>query len=215
MTRLLNCDEEIPSEFYIFVSTLNPITAHNLWVSKSFFSGAFSSLEFSGIREKYINGTIKYLPYAPCKMDEIAISPYCITAINDYRIEYDVETCRERNYSKYPSRLSAVYAFGDYKTCEIVSRKYGWELNTVKRFKLLNHPLNRVVKVNMEHVSLARHAYKVSMINTEGIEHIWRQYWSGRGNIQMELPAEDFSRKVYESGLIWEYLIEGRVHLIE
>lgn len=142
-------------------------------------------------------------------MDNKALSPYFLTAINDYRIEYDAEMHRMAKHSLYPSRLSSIYAFSDMNTCHQVSMKYGWPLNSVKKFRLKENPFNRVIKVNMEHVSLARLAYKISMITN--VSCIWESYWSGIGNIMLELPEAGGGRKRYESGVIWEYLIEGCV----
>ena len=99
-------------------------------------------------------------------------------------------------------------------TCKLVSKKYGWDLSSVRRFTLLESPLNRVVKVNMEHVSLSRHAYKVASM--QNVEKIWNAYWTGVGNIQMELPdGPGFSRNKYDSGEIWEYLVEGCLQPVE
>lgn len=53
--------------------------------------------------------------------DNRSPSPYMLSAINDYRIEYDAEVFREKNYLLYPSRLSALYAFGDLETSKYVS----------------------------------------------------------------------------------------------
>jgi hypothetical protein len=103
----------------------------------------------------------------------VALSPYFLTAINNYRIEYDAEVHRERFHSIYPSRLSAIYAFADYETCIAVNKKYDWPLSEAHRFRLIEHPLNRVVKVNME------------------------------------------QRQNFDSGVIWEYLIEGAVERIK
>jgi hypothetical protein len=61
----------------------------------------------------------------------------------------------------------------------------------------------------MEHVSLARHAYKVSMI--QDADKLWASYWSGVGTIVLELPVAGHERKSYESGVIWEYLVDGAV----
>ena len=210
--ELLNIKEEYPSKFYIFVNTLNPMTEHNFKLSGRFTSGAFGGLFDQKTLKKYITGEIRYLPYESCQMDDMALSPYFLTAINDYRIEYDAEVFRKKYYPLYPSRLSAIYAFGDYESCKKASKAHGWDLSTVQKFKLIEHPLNRVVKVNMEHVSLARHAYKVSML--QNIETLWKNYWIGSGNITVELPASNFSRKTFDSGKIWEYLIEGAVEHI-
>lgn len=211
--KLMNIDEDVPSEFFIFVNELNPMTQHNFHLIGKFFSAAFASLDLPGILPKYQNGSLRYLPYEPCKSDEMALSPYFLSAINDYRIEYDIEVYREKHYPFFPSRLSAIYAFASMDACLEVNRRYGWPLETVQRFKLIDHPLNRVVKVNMEHVSLARHAYKVTHL--EETDRLWQGYWSGAGNIAVQLPTPGFARKTYESVEIWEYLIEGVVEHID
>ena len=187
--------------------------SHNFNLIGQFSSGAFSSASLGDeYLQKYLKGEFRYLPYEPAQIDAIILSPYFMTAINDYRIEYDAEIYREKHYPLYPSRFSAIYAFGDYEACVSINEKYGWPLTEVKKFKLLDHPLNRVVKVNMEHVSLARHAYKVSML--EDVDGLWAGYWSAFDNLVLELPASGHQRKTYESGVIWEYLIEGAVQKI-
>jgi len=214
MPKLINIDEEVPSEFFIFVNKLNPMTYHNFNLIGQFSSGAFSSTSLGGeYLQKYLNGKFRYLPYEPARMDAMMLSPYFLTAINDYRIEYDAEVYREKHYSLYPSRLSAIYAFSDYEACTSVNKKYGWPLAEVHRFKLLDHPLNRVAKVNMEHVSLARQAYKVSKL--QDVDRLWAGYWSGFDEIILELPSTNFKREQYNSGVIWEYLIEGIVERIK
>lgn len=213
MAKLINIDEEIPSEFFIFVNQLSPMTYHNFNLIGQFSSGAFTTASFGPeFLQKYLNGSFRYLPYQPVPMDAVALSPYFLTAINDYRIEYDAEVYRERYLPLYPSRLSAIYAFGDTATRDEVSRKYGWPLTQVHRFKLVDSPLNRVAKVNMEIVSLARHAYKISAFQDP--ELLWTRYWSSAGNVTLELPTPDFQRREYDSGIIWEYLIEGTVRRI-
>lgn len=209
MPRLMNVDEPVPNEFFIFVNQLNPITAHNFRLSGRFASAAFNSLELPGFLPKYLNGKVRYLPYEPCPMEPMALSPYFLTAINEYRIEYDIEVYRERHCNLFPSRFSALYAFASEEACVEVNRRFGWPLERRRRFKLLDNPLNRVVKVNMQHVSLARHAYKASQF--EGTDQLWSDYWSGVGDIEMSLPAPGFKTETAASGVIWEYLIEGVV----
>lgn len=212
--KLINIDEKIPDTFYIFVNQYNPMTEHNFKITKTFTSGAVNSCSLSeDFAKKYYSGTAKYLPYEPCKHDNISPSPYLLSSINDYRIEYDAEMFREINCPLYPSRLSALYAFGDLDSCHIVSEKYKWDINSVKKFKLNEWPLTRIAKVNMEHVSLLRHAYRVSKLSE--IDQLWSNYWSGYGEITMELPSAGFERTQYSSGIIWEYLIEGIVENIE
>jgi hypothetical protein len=198
---------------YIFVNQLNPTTEHNFKLIGQFSSAAFGSIGDPGFLKKYTEGSVRYLPYEPCQMDQLAISPFFLTAINEYRVEYDAEVFRERHAGLLPSRLSALYAFGDYESCKLVSAKYGWPLHSVQRFGLLPHPLNRVAKVNMEHVSLARHAYRTASL--QDVDAVWQSYWSGDANCAFTLPSAGFSRKTYESGTIWEYLLEGTVEHLD
>ncbi len=120
--KLFNLNEDIPDEFYIFVNQMNPITHHNFTVTKTFTSSAVSCIEIDkSFIKKFINWTARYLPFEPCQSDNRSPSPYMLSAINDYKIEYDAEVFREKNYPLYPSRLSALYAFGDLETSKYVS----------------------------------------------------------------------------------------------
>lgn len=198
MGRLMNLNLEYPTEFFIFCNRYNPITVHNLTFTKTFKSAAFTNCSISDeFLKQYLDGSVNYLPFSPTKRDCNVLSPYCLTAMNDYRIEYDAEICRNAYYPKYPSRLSAVYAFGDFETCKKVVAKYHWDLSTVKKFKLIDTPLIRVIKVNMEIVSLARYAYRISYSDENNLEYLWKHYWNGSGNIQMELPDTNFSRTIH------------------
>ena len=214
--RLINIYEEAPEEFYIFVDHSNLITAHNFKFTKTFSSGAASSCDLdTNFEKKYKDGSAKYLPYKLSEIDTLSPSLYLLSAINNYRIEYDAETYRKQNHPLYPSRLSAIYAFGSIEMCKIVSEKYNWSLDSVHKFRLKNWPLTRIAKVNMEHISLARHAYKVSAMQGEAIEYFWANYWTGFGEIVLELPSTNFKREKIKSGVIWEYLIDGVVECIE
>ncbi len=133
---------------------------------------------------------------------------------SEYRTEYNCEHFRKLYFPKYPSRLSSCYAFGDYETCKIVSEKYRWNLNSVKKFRLIPHEHNRVAKVNMEIVSLERYANTISSLDAETQQQIWASYWNGIGNIKMELPTINGSQD-FESEIIWEYLVEGILQLID
>jgi len=218
MNTLINTGESIPKFFYIFVKMLNPTTWHNFTFTQSFASGAFSSLLIDQDYVKnYLEGKLRYLPYEPCKNDNIIFSPYFLTAINDYRVEYDVEVYREKKFPLYPSRLSATYAFGDIETCEKVSSKYGednWKMSDVRKFELKENKLNRVAKVNMEIISFARDSMRISYI--EDLSLFWSLYWKGNSHsIHMELPKTGGEREKKESGVIMEYLIEGILELVE
>jgi len=215
--KLLNINEIIPDVFYIFINEFMPITQHNLNTTKSFISAAYSYCAIDrNFINAYINGLVYYLPFIKSDTDIKIISPYCLNAINDYRVEYDTETYRKNTYPFYPSRLSAIYAFGDYRSCELVSKKYNWYLDSVKTFKLAEYnELTRVIKVNMEIISLARTAYRVGMLDNDTINTIWFNYWSGKVEIEIELPIPYPNKESFMSDEMFEYLIEGKMVLIE
>lgn len=214
--HLLNSKDILPRDFYIFVNMQNVITKHNLEKTNSISSGAFGQISFGDeFLFRYLEGTVDYLPFVPnenCSINTVSMFNNSITS--EYRTEYNCELYRKFNHPRYPSRLSACYAFGNYDTCVEVSKKYNWPLTTVRKFKLLENPYNRIVKVNMEIVSLERTANRISMTSQETQNSIWSSYWDGSGNIKLELPTVQ-GRKEYSSGVIWEYLIEGRLELIE
>jgi len=214
--NLLNIKEKIPNEFFIFVNFQNVMTKHNLEITKSIFSGAFGQIDMlEDFLSKYLAGTVDYLPWTPNENTDMnVISMFNNNITSEYRTEYNCELYRKYNNPRYPSRLSACYAFGDYETCIKVSKKYHWDLSTVRKFKLLPNPLNRVAKVNMEIVSLERTANRISMTSEDTQNSIWSSYWNGIENIKLELPTVE-GRKEFNSGVIWEYLIEGRLKLNE
>lgn len=211
-TKLLNIDEKIPSEFYVFVDTKNFIVKNNIEITKSISSAAFSQLS-SGNKEfvlRYLTGDLEYLNH---HSEGRFVSMYFAQpkTKHEWQLECDCESYRKQNFSLYPSRLSACYAFGDYETCLLVSEKYGWDINTVKTFHLEETFCNRVVKVNMEIVSLGRSCYMSSIIQDSKTQNdFWDSYWAGKGNITIESTKLAEVHKI-DSGIIWEYLIEGRL----
>lgn len=209
---MLLSKDEILERFYIFVNQLNPITYNNYNVTKTFVSAAYSQcgMEEDFLR-RYIQGDINYLPFTPSQNTDLkVISPFHLTAINDYAVEYNAELKRKSSYPLYPSRLSATFAFGDFGTCRIVAEKYHWPLDQVKEFRLHKIDLlTRVIKVNMEVISLARHANKISSLDPVANDLIYGDYWSSKGEVRIELPKAQGGREIIKSGVIWEYLIEG------
>jgi len=75
--------------------------------------------------------------------------------------------------------------------------------------------LTRVIKVNMEIVSWMRTAYKRGFFDDKTKDDIWKNYWNGTADVDLELPDVEYGREIYPSGEIFEYLIEGKVELIE
>jgi hypothetical protein len=212
--KLMNINEEIPKEFYVFVNLDNPITKHNLEITKGFTSGAIGNIINM---KKYLDGTMDYLPFIPNpNQDHGPLSMFQWNITSDYRAEYNCEIFRKEHCPLFPSRLSAIYAFGDFETCKKVSATYSdWDINNVRKFSLEPIPFTRVVKVNMEIISLMRGADTRCSLDQNAHNTIWNSYWRGDGNIQLELPSLTWEREIRNSGIIWEYLIEGRLKLIE
>lgn len=75
-----------------------------------------------------------------------------------------------------PSRMSAIYAFGDEATCIEVASRYGWSLETVRRFEVAAGTAYRGARVNMEVISLLRTVYPLAMWSPEHLDAIWRHY---------------------------------------
>ncbi len=202
----------IPEYFYVFVDNNNLQTKWNFNLRGVFSSSAFTQAATGDerIRKLYLSGEATYLPYILGKPSVDFVSPYLLTAIQKYRIEYDAEICRYSKYSTLPSRMSAVFAFGDINSCEMAAQRYGWDIGSVNKFRLLEHDLNRIARVNMEIVSLASLVYRHSSLDQMEIQKYWTAYWSGVDVMEMEIPGAEFgSRKRVRCDVIWEYLIEG------
>ncbi|HEY9802305.1 MAG TPA: hypothetical protein V6D25_18235 [Leptolyngbyaceae cyanobacterium] len=169
------------------------------------------------LQKSIYSGEVDYLPFVPNSQRSTGfVSFYCSSITASYRLEYDAEITRVKYFPKLPSRLSAIYAFATEEDCRKAHNIYKWDLNTVRRFKLLEDDLTRVVKVNMDIISLMRFAYPRTMFSLEQIEDIWRYYWSGGGTMDVEVPTmqpEPNTHQRISCGEIWEYLIEGRLEL--
>ena len=229
---LLNTQEDIPEEFFVFVSKNNLLTQRNLTKTNCICSSAFLEYitqvdipfannylkgiitAYSGnykreFPKKYLEGSIDYLPFKINEQSDLGmISMFNNSITNEYNVEYNIEIFRKLNFPLYPSRMSSCYAFGDYQSCLDVSKKYGWDISTVRKFKLIPHVSNRVVKVNMEIISLERYANLNSARDVQTLNTMYNSYWTGFGDCKMELPTIH-GRQVLSSGVIWEYLVEG------
>ncbi|MEH2302380.1 hypothetical protein [Nostoc sp.] len=205
-------------EYFIFVNLANPFAKHNLQFTGQILSAGYTSvLQYSDLEVQYLEGKLNYLPFVINEQISTGfLSFYCASAITDYRVEYDAEMRRLLSFAKLPSRLSAVYAFATEEDCREAQRLYRWNLNSVRRFTLLEDSLTKVAKVNMEIISLMRSVYPTGMWSGEDIERIWTHYWSGGGNLEIEIPTMQSppnTHKRIHSGEVWEYLVEGRLQL--
>jgi len=215
--KLLNINEEIPEYFYIFLDfndSFGFMHWNNFNLSKKIYSGAIINSELNlEFKNNYLIGKQKYLPYIPSEEAPLSRTSFSLNIVNNYTLEYNLELYRYSNVCKYPSRLSAVYAFGNYETCIQVSKKYNWDLNTVKKFKLVNSEeirnLCRVTKNNMEIISYMR-GLDCRFFSREDQNRIYEHYWEGKGNLRLVK-----NNKEYNTGIIYEYLIEGILELVE
>ncbi len=211
---LSNSSDSIPKVFYVFTNMNNWLTKHNIQTTKGISSASLGEITSNpALKAKYLDGTINYTQYVPnSEVDVHGVSMYSMNSTLDYRIEYNCELYRlQHNETRLlPSRMSCIYAFGNYKTCEKIANRYSWDLDSVKKYKLLQIPLTRVAKVNMEIVSLMRTAEGLGTWSQAEQEKIWKHYWSGGKGLSLEVQDTKLT-----AGIIWEYLIEGRLELLE
>ena len=66
--------------------------------------------------------------------------------------------------------------------------------------------------MNMERISQARMAWSGAPIVDGAV--FWEEYWQGHGNSIWNLPDGASTRRL-DSGVIWEYLIEGAVQCLD
>lgn len=214
--KLMNIDKEIPKYFYVFLDfkgDFGVVHKNNFKLTKKLTSGLINNMMNETYLENYINGKQKYLPFIPSSDIPISPTSFAFNIVNNYALEYNLEQHRYRNFGKYPSRLSAIYAFGDYETCKRVNQMYGWDLKTVKKFRLLENgmlqDLFRITKHNMEIVSCLR-GFDCRFFSEEDQEKIYEHYWSGKGNLTLNNYGQN-----YNAGEIYEYLIDGILELVE
>lgn len=206
--------------FLVFVDTSNVTCWHNLRFTKSIISSGFAAAASDPeFRDVYIRGTANYAPFVPnTALTTGFVSLFAVQAASQYEIEYDAEYLRYHEFPTLPSRLSAVYAFGRAEDTRRAHDLYHWDLSTLRRFRLIRDPLARVHRANMQIVSLMRSVYPRASWSREDRDNIWRHYWSGGGSLKVEIPVIREGaphRQLFESGEIWEHLIEGRLQLLD
>lgn len=206
--------------FLVFADTSNVTCWHNLRFTRSIASSGFAAAASDqAFREAYIRGTANYAPFVPNDARSSGfVSLFTVNTQSQYEVEYDAEYVRYHESPTLPSRMSAVYAFGTEEDCRKANELYGWNLSELRRFRLVRDPLTRVHRANMQIVSLMRFAYPRTSWSREERDAIWRHYWSGGGSLKVEIPVirdDAPGRQWSESGEIWEYLIEGRLELVD
>jgi hypothetical protein len=210
-------DLALPNAFWISVDPALPLAMWHKSIG-SYTSAAWSVASANAAyRERYIDGEIDYLMFERNQAyDAAALSTYSHGVAVNYMVEYNAEHARRQINPTLPSRLSAVYAFGTKADAVRAARaadRPRWE---VYAFSLVEAPLTRVARVNMNVVSLMRFGTRVGSFDAEESEVVWRHYWSGKGELRLELPSGPmFESEIHDSGVVWEYLIEGRLELLD
>jgi hypothetical protein len=208
---------ELPAEFFIFVDRTSLATRNNYELTGGFTSRCAALIATPDGARQYDAGEIDLLPFKLNPDQYPFLSPFVLRLITEQWIEYEAERLRRSLCPSAPSRMSAVYAFGDPDTCVEVAAKYGWDLRTVRRFRPLTEFPLRAIRVNMEIISLMRGIYRLASWDVEASEYIWSQYWLGGADLELETPGTDGfgTRRTWNSGVIWEWLIEGRLATVD
>lgn len=205
--KTLNTGEDVPEILYVFLEfgggIFDQINEHNYKLNHKLVSSGMSNCCDVQKENDFINGDIDYLPFVATDITTNSPSSFMMKIINEYNIEHNLEWYRKTNFRKFPSRLSGLYAFGDYDSCIQVSQKYNWNMDSVRKLRLTSG--KKVVKLNMEIVSMLRSIF-IQTFSQEYQSIIYDRYWRGEGEISIQNPS---SGETINSGVIYEYLIEG------
>jgi hypothetical protein len=200
---------QLPDWLYIFVDRANPMAVINLEITGQYSSSILAEMTDPEFAAAYLDGTADFLPFVPnASMSTESLSPFTLTTISDYRIEYDAELKRRKDFKNAPSRMTGVFAFDSVADCRRVSDRFDWDLSSVQRFK--PQAVLRVARVNMEIVSLARLAYSRAALDASSVDNLWQAYWGGEDGVALDLPSVDArTREAHVADSLWEWIIDG------
>jgi hypothetical protein len=203
----------LPQEFFIFVSQVRPEAYLTYKHTKTFTSRFAGLLATDEGRRQLDAGQADPMPFIPNDNMYPDLSPFSVSAMNLYRVEWDAELGRRAHNQMAPSRMSAIFAFADSATCELVASRHNWPLDMVRRFRLAYGVPHRTARVNMEIISLLRAVYPLAMWGPEQLNAFWHHYWTGQGNLDLETPELHNGQnwRQWSSGETWEWLIEGQL----
>jgi hypothetical protein len=210
-----NCT--IPEEFFIFANRNRLGVYESSAGTKSFVSAAYAACRTDeSFARKYRDGTVNYLPFQPQESDLPNVPEHILSVDTGFRLEYDGESIRREFYPYAPSRVSAIFAFGDEEACKHAHDYYSWDVRNVRKARLTGDSYVRVWRVNMEIVSVLREIYASSR-TVGSYSDAWRSYWTGEGAQSIRLPKEitHSGRRTVSTGVIWQYLIEGRLEIVD
>ncbi|HUX21551.1 MAG TPA: hypothetical protein VMW69_09950 [Spirochaetia bacterium] len=212
---MANCT--IPEKFFIFTNRNRFGVPESTAGSKSFVSAAYAACRINeSFAQKYRDGTVNYLPFQPQESDLPNVPEHILSVDTGFRLEYDGESIRREFYPFAPSRVSAIYAFGDEEACKHAHDYYSWDVRSVRRARLSADSYVRVWRVNMEIVSILREIYAASR-SVGRYSDTWKSYWAGEGSRSIRLPKEitHSGRRTVSTGVIWQYLIEGKLDVVD
>lgn len=223
--KVMNVNESVPEIFYVFIGQGKNLQSQanyiNYKLTKRIISSGFNSIIASPENIiNFIDGNINYAPYIPNKTTLNVPSSHMLSVVNGYTTEYALESYRYNNFKRFPSRFSCIYAFGDWQSCELANKYYGWELKDVKKFKLKDFS-----EVNCN-IKFPNEAIKICKCNMEIVTYLWNHdlqffppeegykfcayYWNGGGEVASEKLNINTKQKIItNSGVLYEYLIEG------
>ncbi|MCR5186048.1 MAG: hypothetical protein K6D97_02905 [Clostridia bacterium] len=189
----------------------------NYELTSRLISSGFSSIcSQLNVIADFINGDIQYLPFIPEKTTLNVSSAHRLGVVNGYTLEYNIERYRMLHYKRYPSRLSCLYAFGDYESCVKVSKWYDWDINKVKKFEIskdiMQSTFNKAIKVCKCNMEIITHMWNedVAFYDNNDMDLMAEAYWSGKGMIQTSNQNIRTGRwESRDSDILYEYLIEG------
>ncbi len=190
---VLNTGEQAPESFFIFVKADNFLAQRNLEFGMYTSSAINGCMADETARQPWVTGRADFLPRGGWP----AISPFAATSgEGTSRLGVQLERFRQANFRFLPSRLSAVFAFGDMASCLRAAFTHGWDLTTVREFQLQPLPINRVARVNMEMITHAR--YMEAAGTSIADDRICLHYWSGSGNFEYSRSATE-GRVIHEA----------------
>lgn len=181
--------------------------------TRTFTSRFADCLSTARGRQLLDSGQIDPMSFVPNEQVHPTLSPFTLSAMNLYRVEWDAELGRRAHNPTAPSRMSAIYAFGDEPTCMRAASRYRWPLDSVRRFQVADGLPYRAVRVNMEVISLLRTVYPLASWSSEALNTFWRHYWTGQGNLEVQTPDlhHEQNWRKWTSGEMWEWLVEGQL----
>lgn len=223
--KLLNAFEVAPDCFYI---SCNEDFSDNENGCRILQSGIFDNIEDLSIKEKYSTGELNYLinnkgAYSTELTETNEVVNRRVSGCDPS--EELIEQYRRTLSPLFPSRISCVFAFDNYEICRICKEKYSWEHGKIRKYRLIEDKATRVIRCNMEIISTFRELLvdtnqkNVPNLFYNSYGDLCRNYWFGTGSIDFGIFVSDDN--VYKSNVngrcraLWEYLIEGRLELVE